>query len=77
MITHTMSHQQLPREANIIAFHRTWLFGTGMATMAASIMLAFLFTSQYITVVATNPALENSSLTADVSDLILLHSLGA
>jgi hypothetical protein len=76
MVTHAMSHQQLPQQGNVIAFRRPWMFGTGMAAMAASIMFAFLFTPQY-TNVATGTNLSESTLTADVSDLILLDSLGA
>jgi hypothetical protein len=80
MITHAMSHQQLPQQSNVIAFRRPWsqqlAFGTGMAAMAASIMFAFMFTPQHTTV-ATGTNLSESTLTADVSDLILLDSLGA
>lgn len=74
MITHAMSHQQLPRENNVIAFRRPWFFATGMAAMAASVMLTFMLTPQY-TPVATSGNLTNTALTADVSDMLLLESL--
>lgn len=75
MINHALTHQQLPVQARVINFN-SWrqkaAFGTTMAAMAASILLAFMVTPQYtqVSTVATNP-----DLSADVSDLLLLESL--
>jgi hypothetical protein len=79
MITHAVSHQQLPREAQIIAFRplQKLALGSGMAAMAASIMLAFMLTPQgSLTSVTTNTGTDVAA-SSELSDMILLESLGA
>lgn len=81
MINHALSHQQLPAHpsagSNVIAFRKSWAqnlaFGTGMAAMAASILIAFMVTPQYSTF---TPGTDVAS-TSDISDMLLLESFGA
>lgn len=84
MIDHALSHSQQPAAGNVIAFGprqaaRNWMFGSGMAAMAASIMLTFMLTPQMntgsLSLASTSAASISSQ--ADVSDMILLDTLGA
>lgn len=84
MIDHAVSYSQLPRRAQVITFRsRTsqLAFGTGMAAMAASIMLAFMFTPQYSLTTSLQATSSHTQLqtadSSDVGDLLLLDSLGA
>lgn len=78
MIDHALAQPQLPRQAEVIhfqSFKQRLAFGTGMAAMAASIMLAFMFTPQYTPTGSANSTdIANSG---DISDLLLMDSFGA
>lgn len=79
MITHALSHQQLPREAQVIAFRplQKLAFGGGMVAMAASIMLAFMLAPQVsLTGLATGTGTDVAA-SSELSDMLLLDSLGA
>ncbi len=75
MIDHALTHRQLPRTAQVISFPQRLAYAGGMATMAASILLAFMFTPQYAAPVTS--AGTDIATSADPSDLLLLESFGA
>ncbi|RYG61291.1 MAG: hypothetical protein EON60_04055 [Alphaproteobacteria bacterium] len=80
MINTALTHRQLPRQAQVISFSQRLAYASGMTAMAASIMLAFMFTPQYSTPVTSPVASTGTDLAAtadDVSDLLLLESFGA
>lgn len=80
-LAHPQQGAQPARRGNIIAFPRRMVhnlaFGSGMAAMAASVMLAFMLTPQ--TTLTTTAALTvtEAPTSADVTDMLLYESLGA
>lgn len=80
MIAHAVTHKQ---EAvnNVVAFRRPWAATVGLGAMAASIMLAFMVSPQYTTVVTSGSTgtdiAQADTAQSDVSDLLLLESFGA
>ncbi|TKW60858.1 MAG: hypothetical protein DI628_08200 [Blastochloris viridis] len=84
MIDIALSHPQetsTPRSGKVIAFpqHRTFFqnmaYSGGLATMAASIVLAFVLMPDSTTTAVT-ASLDTSS-SADVSDMLLYDTFGA
>ena len=79
MIDHALTHPQTGRSSNIIAFQplQKFAFGSGMAAMAASIMLAFMLTPQgsLSTLTTTNNPTTNIAISSEMSDMLLLESL--
>ncbi len=76
MIDTALTHRQLPRQAQVISFPQRLAYAGGMTAMAASIMLAFMFTPQYTTPVVSSGA-DIATTADDVSDFLLLESFGA
>jgi hypothetical protein len=78
MVNNALSHRQYAAQPNVVNFN-SWrknvAFGSTMAAMAASIMLAFLLTPQYTHVSTITHHATSSEMSADISDLILLDSL--
>lgn len=76
MINTALTHRQLPRQSHVINFTQRLAYMGGMTAMAASIMLAFMFTPQYTSQVVTTGA-DVAATSDDVSDILLLESFGA
>ncbi len=84
MIDIALSHPQehaAPQQGNVIAFpRRNWFqnmaYSGGLATMAASVLLAFMLAPDSTTTAVT-ASLDNSSSSAEVSDMLLYETFGA
>lgn len=76
MIDTALTHRQLPRTAHVISFPQKLAYTGGLTAMAASIMLAFMFTPQY-TAPVTSAGTDIATSASDPSDLLLLESFGA
>lgn len=80
MIAHAVTHKQ-ENISNVVAFRRPFAATVGLGAMAASIMLAFMVSPQYTSVVTSSSTgteiAQSDATSSDVSDLLLLESFGA
>ena len=77
MIDHAVTYRQLPRTAQVISFPQKLAYTGGLTAMAASIMLAFMFTPQYTATVTAASGTDIAVNTSDMSYLLLLETFGA
>ncbi len=75
MIDHALTHPQHTRSAPVIAFRPRWqgmAYGSGLAAMAASVVLALMLAPAF----PTSPQVAEAPQ-ADLTDLLLYDTLGA